>query len=139
MTWRATVLEWTARLLLTSLTECTDWEEIDLEERFEPDRLAGAIDWEEIDVYDYVDPDDHLAGPVDRLHQLEDDPAQIYLWQVESIEAERQLSRVIQDEYRREYGHEPEAAHFVLHDVEQVREFSPDELQLYLEAQGGEA
>lgn len=139
MTWTATVLKWTARLLLTSLTDCIDWEAIDLVERFDQERLADAIDWEAIDIYDYVDPDEHLAGPVERLHQLEDDAERIYLWQVDSIEAERQLSRLIQDEYRREFGHEPEAAHFVLHDVEQVREFTPGELQLYLEAQGGEA
>jgi len=161
MTLRTTLLRWTARLLMTALVEVIDWDDVDVAARFsnerlaaaldwvevdlrdhvDDDRLAGALNWDAIDVYDYVDEHEHLAGPVDVLHDLDDDHEDIYVWEVATVEAEAQLSRQIHDEYRREYGREPRAAHFVVADLERLREFDRDDLAAYVDPQlvGGEA
>jgi len=144
-----------ARLLLTPLVEAVDWDDVDVAARFDQDRLeaaldwddvvlqehvdddrlAGALDWDAIDVYDYLDEHEHLAGPVDVLHDLDDDHEDIYVWQVESEEAEAQVHRQIHDEYQREMGREPRAAHFVVADLESLREFEPDQLAHYVDPQ----
>ena len=141
MTLTTTLLRWTARLLLTSVDEAIDWEQINPAERFSDERLAEAIDWDEIDVYDYVDEARHLAGPTDVVIDLVDEPERIYVWQVATAEAEAQVERQIRDEYRETYGREPHAAHFVVSDLEQLREFDPDQLHHWIDPgqRGGEA
>lgn len=153
MTLRTSLLRWIARLLLTSVAAAVRWDDVDVAERVDQERLAAALewdavalqahvtdarlaaalDWDAIDVYDYVDEYSHLAGPTEKLHDLPDDPDRIYIWQVESKEAEQQVTREIVDEYRREFGREPEAAHFVIHDLERLREFDPEQLAAYLD------
>ena len=144
-----------ARLLMLPLVEAVDWDDVDVAARFDQvrleaaldwdnvvlqehvddDRLAGALDWAAIDVYDYVDEHKHLAGPVDVLHALDDEHEDIYIWQVATKEAEAQVSRQIHDEYQREYGREPRAAHFVVADLESLREFDPEQLATYVDPQ----
>lgn len=140
MTWTTTLLRWTARILLTSVDEAIDWEEIDVAGRFANERLAEAIDWDELDVYDYVDQAHHLAGPTDVVLELEDDDGRIYVWLVETEEAVPQLERQISEEYREAYGREPRAAHFVVSDLEELREFDPDDLAYWIDppAEGGD-
>lgn len=150
---RQLLIKWTARILFVSLLELIDWDTVDIAERFDNDRLADALDWDDvdlqehvdddrladalnwgaIDVYDYVDEHEHLAGPTEVLHELEDDPERIYIWEVESVEAEQQLHRQVVDEYRREYGREPKAAHFVVADLDRLRRFDPDQLAGYID------
>jgi hypothetical protein len=152
---RTTLLRWMARLLLTPLVEAVDWDDVDVAARFDQarleaaldwddvvlqkhvgdDRLAGALNWDAIDVYDYVDEHKHLSGPVEVLHELDDDHEDIYVWEVETVEAEGQVSRQIHGEYQREYGREPRAAHFVVADLESLREFDPDQLAAYVDPQ----
>ena len=137
MTWTLTLLRWTARLLLTSIDEAIDWDEVDVAARFDDKRLAEAIDWDEIDIYDYVDPDEHLAGPVDRLHQLVDDHDRAYVWEVPSEEAEQQVTSLITEAYQRDYGRDPDAAHFVVADLEQLRQFDRETVRM-VEPVGGD-
>jgi len=127
-------------MLLLSVTVAVDWDDVELREHVDDDRLAAELDWDAIDVYDYVDEHEHLAGPIEVLHELDDDPERIYIWQVETPEAEQQLHRQVVDEYRREYGREPKAAHFVVHDLEELRRFDPDQLAPYVDPRkvGGE-
>jgi hypothetical protein len=139
---RHTLLAWLARLLLIDPADVVDWDGVDLQERVDDDdRLAAALDWDAVDVYEFVDEHEHLAGPTEILHDLDDDPDRIYIWEVETPEAERQLHRQIVDEYRREFDREPRAAHFVVADLERLREFDPDELAAYVAPRqvGGEA
>ena len=133
MSVKATVVRGIARLLFVPVADAVDWDDVELREHVDDDRLAADLDWDAIDVYDYVDEHRHLAGPTEILHDLEDDADRIYVWQVESPEAEQQLHRQIVDEYRREFGREPQAAHFVVHDLERLREFDPDRLAAYVD------
>jgi len=130
MTLRTTLLRWTARILLTSIADAVDWDEIDLSSRVDDDRLANAVDWDDLDVEAFVDPDAHWGAPVERLYRLEDDPGRGYVWLVESEAAERQWSALIEREYLAEYGREPDAAHFVISDLERLREFDPDDVRM---------
>lgn len=138
---RETLLAWLARLLLIDPAAVVDWEDVDLRDHVDDDRLAAALDWGEVDIYEHVDEHEHLAGPTETLHDLADDPDRIYVWEVATPEAERQLHRQIVDEYRREFDREPRAAHFVVADLERLREFDPDELAAYVAPRnvGGEA
>lgn len=127
---RATLVRWTARLLLVSLPDVVEWDDVDLQAHVDDDRLADALDWDAIDVYDYVDEDAHLSGPVERLQELEDDDDRAYVWVAETPEAERQLTQLIVDAYREDYGREPRAAHFVVSDLEQLREMDESTVRL---------
>ena len=147
---RATLVRWTARLLVTRVTECIDWDVVDPAERFDDDRLAEALDWDDLDpadrftdeqladaidfdaldLEDYVNPDVYWGDPVERLHQLEDDPERGYVWLVESEAAARQWSELIEREWLAEYGRQPEAAHFVISDLEELREFDADAVRM---------
>jgi len=137
---RQTILTWLARLLLIDPAEVVDWEDVALQEQVDDDRLAAALDWAEVDIYEFVDEHEHLAGPTETLHDLDDDPDRIYVWEVESVEAEQQLHRQVVDEYRREYGREPQAAHFVVADLDRLRRFDPDQLAGWVDQRkaGGE-
>jgi uncharacterized metal-binding protein YceD (DUF177 family) len=141
MTWTITLLRWTARILWTSVDEAIDWDTVDVAERFDDERLAEAVDWDEVDVYDYVNENEHLTAPVDRLHELDDDADRIYVWLVETEEAEAQLTRQISEEYREAYGREPRAAHFVVDDLDDLREFESDDLAYWVDPAkaGGDA
>jgi len=158
MSLRAALVRWTARMLLLPVTAAVDWDAVDLQEHVANDRLAAALDWSEIDlqdhvsnyrlaealdwdtvdVYKYVDPDQHLSGPVERLHQLEDDPERAYVWVVKSEEAERQLTQMVVGAYREDFGREPEAAHFVVSDLEDLREMDQETVRI-VDPAGGEA
>lgn len=147
---RAWLLKWTARMLLVSLLDVVDWDALDPADWFSNERLAAALDWDDvdlrehvtdedlaaalewdnIDVYDHVDPDEHLAGPVERLHQLDDDEERAYVWQVPTPEAERQVTDLILEAYRDDYGRDPKAAHFVVHDLEQLRDMDEQAIRL---------
>jgi hypothetical protein len=138
---RHTLIRWIARLLWCSPADVVDWDDVDLRAHVDNERLAEAIDWDNVDVYEYVDEHEHLAGPAEVLHDLDDDPECIYVWEVETPQAEQQVAREVTDEYRREFGREPKAAHFVVADLERLREFSPDDLAAYVDPRkvGGEA
>jgi len=138
MSLRAAIVRWTARMLLVPVTDAIRWDGIKLQEHVDDDRLAGTLDWDAIDVYEYANPNEHLAGPVDRLHELEDDAEKAYVWVVPSKEAERQLTQMVVGAYREDFGREPDAAHFVVSDLEQLREMDPNTVRI-IDPAGGEA
>jgi len=133
-----TLVRWTARLLLSSVEDCVDWEGLKAEEltdRVDDDVLAEALDWDEIDPYSKgrLDRDEDLAGPVDRLHHLSDDPGDIYLWVCESGEAADQIQRAVGEEFQREYGRHPKACHIMVADLEELRILEPADLRAWID------
>jgi len=120
MTWTITFVRWTAKLLGTAITECIDWEDIDLAE--------------------YVDPDEHFGDPIERLQRLEDAPGNVYVWEVETEEGAAQVTNLLHQHFER-VGRDPDAAHFVLTDIEQLRQYNKDELRTFVapfDRDGGE-
>jgi hypothetical protein len=65
--------------------------------------------------------------PVDELHTLPDDENRIYVWQVETEREKEQVLRWFEQAKA-----DPQALHFVLSELEELREYDEQELKPYL-------
>lgn len=127
---RRTLIRWLAWSLRYPVADALDWDDVDVREHVDDGRLAAALDWSDIDIYEFIDANEHLAGPVERLHELEDDDGKAYVWLVETEEARAQVSQMLEGAYLETHGRSPNAEHFVVSDVEQLREMDPDSVRL---------
>ena len=128
---RHTLLRWTARLLFVPIADAVDWDTVNLRDHVDDERLAETLDWSAIDPYHHgLDRDEHLSSPVERLFQLEDADDRAYVWLVESDAAERQVTNLISEAYRQDFGRDPRAAHFVVSDIEKLRAMDPNAVRM---------
>lgn len=137
MSWSLAIVKFTARVLGIAVTQLIDWEDIDVAEYIDP---VEYVDW---DALDYEDLEEHLderhyRDPLETLEELPDEDGRIYYWECETEEAAGQVTDILESYFDRELGRNPNAAHLVLTDVEQLREMDPDELRVYTQPFGGD-
>jgi len=65
--------------------------------------------------------------PVERIHELQDDPRKMYLWQMDCTDKQCvKLTEKINSEFVQKYSQDPEALHLIRNDVKSVTELDPD-------------
>ena len=106
MTWRHTLLGWTAALL-----------RIDLRETYRTVETVVETEWRD---------------PVDELVDLPDEDGRIYCWRVSSESAGKQLAATLERGFIEKLGREPRALHVILTEEEQLRELDPETFERHV-------
>jgi len=84
---------------------------------------------------DLVDERGCWPDPINKVAQLEDDPSHAYAWILseEATEEDREsLAREIEETFIGMKANEPEALHFIVRDVEELRELDSETVENYV-------
>jgi hypothetical protein len=69
-------------------------------------------------------------NPIEELYQLDDEAGKIYVWKLKDDVRKKQASsfgKRIDDFYREEYGHDSEALHLTVEEVDDIKNLTPEE------------
>jgi len=70
------------------------------------------------------------VNPVNRIHELEDDPSTAYLWDLDCSDRQlMQLTGRVREEFVRKNNRDPRALHLIRNDVSSLDELSEDQVR----------
>jgi len=70
------------------------------------------------------------VNPVNRIHELEDDPSTAYLWDLDCSDRQlRELTNRVREEFVRKNNRDPRALHLIRNDVSSLDELMEDQVR----------
>jgi len=70
------------------------------------------------------------VNPVNRIHELEDDPSTAYLWDLDCSDRQlMQLTGRVREEFVRKNNRDPRALHLIRNDVSSLDELGEDQVR----------
>jgi len=70
------------------------------------------------------------VNPVNRVHELEDDPSKAYLWDLDCSDRQlRSLTSRVREEFVKKNNRDPRALHLIRNDVSSLDELGEDQVR----------
>jgi len=70
------------------------------------------------------------VNPVNRIHELEDDPSTAYLWDLDCSDRQlMELTNRVREEFVKKNNRDPRALHLIRNDVSSLDELSEDQVR----------
>jgi len=70
------------------------------------------------------------VNPVNRIHELEDDPSTAYLWDLDCSDRQlMELTSRVREEFVKKNNRDPRALHLIRNDVSSLDELSEDQVR----------
>jgi len=70
------------------------------------------------------------VNPVNRIHELDDDPSTAYLWDLDCSDRQlRELTNRVREEFVKKNNRDPRALHLIRNDVSSLDELGEDQVR----------